>query len=346
VQLDRFRTAVVIVQSDDHHMPGHPESPDRFRYFSRFKDGPMGKELVFLEPLELKISDLESVHSRGYLSNLQQAVEHGPGLLDFGDTYVTQASLKAALQSAGAALAIVDFALDHEHGRGFSLARPPGHHATASRGMGFCLINNIALAAQHALDRGLERVMIVDFDVHHGNGTQDIFYDQAQVLYLSTHQGGIYPGTGAIQEVGLGPGEGATINIPLPARTGDMGFSSIFSRVIAPAAHKFEPELLLVSAGYDAHWQDPLARLQLTSAGYQMLSDNLVSLADELCSGRVVFVLEGGYDPKALFDGVEAALSAMTGHTSPKKEEHDLNSQAEPDIEAIIQAVEQTHGLG
>jgi acetoin utilization deacetylase AcuC-like enzyme len=211
--------------------------------------------------------------------------------------------------------------------------------------MGFCLINNVAMAAKHALDLGMERVMIIDFDVHHGNGTQDIFYADPQVLYLSTHQGGIYPGTGSVQETGSGPGQGATINIPLPPKAGDEAFKAIFSRVIAPAAHRFKPQILLISAGYDAHWQDPLAYLQLTTRGYQALSSNLVSLADELCSGHIVFVLEGGYNPEALFEGVQSGLLAMTGQDLPDTKPPESRAGSEPDIHPILDAVISVHGL-
>jgi acetoin utilization deacetylase AcuC-like enzyme len=344
-RLSQAKTAVAIVESKGHLMTGHPESPERFRYFDRFKDGPLADDLVFVDPVEVQRSQLEGVHSRAYLDELRQAVDQGPGLLDLGDTYVTRASFDAAQRSAGAALAVVEYALEHEGGRGFALARPPGHHATAFKGMGFCLINNIALAAKHALDLGLERIMIIDFDVHHGNGTQDIFYDDPQVMYLSTHEGGIYPGTGSIQETGSGPGQGTTINIPLPPKAGNGAFEAIFSNIIRPAARKYRPQILLISAGYDAHWQDPLAYLQLTSQGYQALSNNLVALADELCSGQIVFILEGGYNPQALYEGVRSALQAMAGQPSTDESQPDNPVGSEPDITPILEAVKRTHGL-
>jgi acetoin utilization deacetylase AcuC-like enzyme len=302
-------------------------------------------DLEFVEPIELQSKQLELIHSAGYLDQLGQAVARGPGLLDFGDTYITQASFAAALKSAGAALAILEYTMASEGRRGFSLARPPGHHATAFRGMGFCLINNIALAAQHAINMGWERVMIIDFDVHHGNGTQDIFYDHPQVLYLSTHQRGIYPGTGAIEETGLGAGQGTTINVPLPAFTGDAGFERIYADVIAPAARKFLPQILLISAGYDAHWQDPLAQLQLTTQGFGQLAKDLVSLADELCAGRILFVLEGGYNPESLFEAVQASLDAMIGRDPPAMQTTQFPTVAEPDIKPILEAVIHTHRL-
>lgn len=343
--MSQTAVAVAIVESQDHLMPGHPESPERFRHFARLREKPLAANLTFIEPLDLDPNQLERVHSAEYVAELKQAVDRGPGLLDFGDTYVTRSSFDAALRSAGAALAIVDYSLEHESGRGFSLARPPGHHATAHKGMGFCLINNVALAADHALGLGLERVMIIDFDVHHGNGTQDIFYDNPQVLYLSTHQGGIYPGSGSIQEKGSGPGEGLTVNIPLPPKAGNAAFEAIYAGVIAPAARKFKPQVLLISAGYDAHWQDPLAYLQLTTQGYRALSRNLVSLADELCSGRIAFILEGGYNPNSLFEGVQEALLAMAGHEAIQGHPPESMMGDEPNIRQILDAVIEAHGL-
>jgi acetoin utilization deacetylase AcuC-like enzyme len=164
-------------------------------------------------------------------------------------------------------------------------------------------------------------------------------------MYLSTHQGGIYPGTGRIHETGSGPGQGTTLNIPLPPKSGDAVFQSIYSRVIAPAARRFKPKIMLISAGYDAHWQDPLAYLQLTTQGYQALSHNLVSLADELCSGRIGFILEGGYNPEALFEGVQSGLLAMTGRNLPEKQASDSMLGSEPDIDPILEAVLETHDL-
>jgi acetoin utilization deacetylase AcuC-like enzyme len=344
-RLSQPQTAVAVIESADHFLPGHPESPDRFRNFDRLSDEEWAGDLEFVEPIELHSEQLELVHSAGYLDQLGQAVARGPGLLDFGDTYITQASFTSALKSAGAALAILDYIMASEGRRGFSLARPPGHHATAFRGMGFCLINNIALAAQHAINMGLERVMIIDFDVHHGNGTQDIFYDHPQVLYLSTHQRGIYPGTGAIEEIGTGAAQGTTINVPLPAFTGDAGFERIYADVIAPAARKFMPQILLISAGYDAHWQDPLAQLQITTQGFSQLAKNLVSLADELCAGRTLFVLEGGYNPESLFESVQASLAAMIGRDPPVIQTTLSPTRAEPDIKPILEAIIQTHRL-
>lgn len=187
--------------------------------------------------------------------------------------------------------------------------------------------------------------MIVDFDVHHGNGTQDIFYDDPRVLYLSTHQHGIYPGTGKVGETGSMKAPGTTINIPLPAFTGDSGFNRVFDQIIEPVARRFEPQILLISAGYDAHWQDPLAQLQLTTSGYSQLSNRLVALADEICDGRIVSILEGGYNPVSLFEGILTGVAAMTGRDYPGDLSGSSGQFQEPEIGPVIEAVVQQHKL-
>jgi acetoin utilization deacetylase AcuC-like enzyme len=210
--------------------------------------------------------------------------------------------------------------------------------------MGFCLFNNIAIAARRAQARGLERVMIVDFDVHHGNGTQDAFYADPSVLYISSHQWGIYPGTGRAEETGIGGGKGFNLNIPLPAGAGDAAFDHIADEIIAPAAARFAPQMILVSAGFDAHWADPLASLQLSTTGYFRLARALVALADELCAGRLVFTLEGGYHTGALADSVCAVLHALLGDDSAPDPLGPAR-HSEPDVRALLQRVKAIHGL-
>jgi acetoin utilization deacetylase AcuC-like enzyme len=231
------------------------------------------------------------------------------------DTYLLPVSYQVACLSAGGALAAVDAVLGKQADNALAVIRPPGHHATPNRAMGFCLFNNVALAARHAqaVYDEVERVLIVDYDVHHGNGTQDAFYEDGSVLYISTHQYPYYPGTGALQDIGSGPGRGATINMPLRAGTGNEGFKLLYERVLWPAARRFRPDLILVSAGFDAHWADPLAMLQLDLRGYAHLTRELVGMAGELCEGRVVFALEGGYALDVLSHGVLNVAYALLG---------------------------------
>jgi acetoin utilization deacetylase AcuC-like enzyme len=255
---------------------------------------------------------LARIHDPRYIAGVREFAERGGGWLD-ADTIVSPSSVEIAALAAGAGLAAVDAALDGRTRRGFVLARPPGHHATPTRGMGFCLFNTIAVAAAHALDRGVERVLIVDWDVHHGNGTQDAFYETDQVLFTSVHQWPLYPGTGAASERGAGRGEGYTINLPLAAGAGDDTYAELFDTIIVPAAAAYQPQLVLVSAGFDAHADDPLGGMMVTDRGFGDLARRVVAVADEHADGRLVAILEGGYDPTALAASVVATLAVLDG---------------------------------
>lgn len=305
------RLAYTRIRSPEHKIGMHPENPGRFQHFDRLEQSPYADRLLLLQSEPALREDVEAVHAGSYLQALEQACRQGPGFVDYGDTYVTPASFEAALDSAGGGIRVAQAVLNGEAEMGFALNRPPGHHATETQAMGFCLLNNIAIAARYAQKMGVNKVMIVDFDVHHGNGTQDLFESDPDVLYLSTHQSGIYPGTGKVHEVGVGAGEGSLVNIPLPARTGDEGFNKVVERIMIPVADRFQPDLLLISAGFDAHWNDPLAGLQLTTSGYHALATSLKEIADAHCDGRIVFFLEGGYDPEALAFNIDAVLRAL-----------------------------------
>ncbi len=295
----------------DHQTGDHPENPGRITAIER----------------ELKRSDLlggrpdipfgpaspeavERVHDPVYLAALHRFSEAGGGWLD-GDTMLGPDSLSVALLASGAAITAVDAALDGQAPRGFVLARPPGHHATPGRGMGFCITNHIAIAAAHALSRGLSRILIVDWDVHHGNGTQDAFYTSDRVLYFSIHQSPLYPGTGAASETGEGAGRGFTINLPLPAGQDDATYRRLLHDHLLPAARPFQPDLILISAGFDAHVADPLGGMRLTESGFAALTTDVLALATESAEGRVVAILEGGYDPAALARSVVAVLRVL-----------------------------------
>jgi len=250
------------------------------------------------------------VHTPGLLARLETLTAQGGGWID-GDTIVTPDSLATARASAGAAIAAVDAVLDGVAPRAFALGRPPGHHATPDRAMGFCLLNSIAIAAEHAIARGHSRIAILDWDVHHGNGTQDAFYGRSDVFFCSLHESPLYPGTGDARETGVGPGSGTTLNLPLPAGTGDAGYLHVLDTIALPAIEAFGPDLLLISAGFDAHWRDPLARMQVTTDGFATFASRASALAVRWCGGNLVAVLEGGYDPDALAASVAATIAAF-----------------------------------
>ena len=254
---------------------------------------------------------LAAVHHPEYIDEVARVARQGGGFLD-PDTFVSPPSFDVALAAAGGAVYAVDEVLGGRASAAFALLRPPGHHALPDRGMGFCLFNNAAVAATAARDRhGLRRILILDWDVHHGNGTQTIFYRDPTVLYISTHQENWYPGTGHWDEVGAGEGEGFTLNIPLPAETGDEGYRLILEEVAVPLVEAYRPELVLVSAGYDAHFADPLSGMLVTAAGFHTLADLAVEAARRV-EARFAAVLEGGYDLPGLSTSVVATLEVLT----------------------------------
>lgn len=263
----------------------------------------------------VSVSAVTRVHDPRYVEQLARFATQGGGRID-ADTIVSPASFEVAMLGAGAAVALVEAAMAGTVHRGISLSRPPGHHATPTRGMGFCLLNNVAIAAAHALAQGVPRVMIIDWDVHHGNGTQDAFYEEDRVLFCSIHQWPLYPMTGRATDRGAGRGAGFTLNLPQPPSRSDQDYERLFDEVVVPAAVAFHPDLILVSAGFDAHAADPRGGMNLTAAGFGRLSDRAVALADELCEGRLVAVLEGGYDPPATAASVVAMVRSFDGHRS------------------------------
>ncbi len=342
--MDTSLTALTLVPSPEHNSSGHPENVDRFRHFERIFSAPFASRLLRLDPRPAHEDDLTPVHPKAYLHALRDAVSRGPGYIDYAPTYVTQASYDAALAAAGGTLQVVEAVARGQAAAGFALVRPPGHHATPTQAMGFCLINNIAVAARRVQHLGFRRVMIVDFDVHHGNGTQAAFERDPDVLYLSTHQAGIYPGTGYLNETGVEEGAGTVINLPLPAGAGDRAFAEIFDRVVGPAAERFRPDFLLASAGFDAHWADPLAELQLSCSGFYHLALGLADLARRQCGGRLVFALEGGYDPEALAGSVVGVLTALAGLPAPA-DPLGPPRYPEPSVDSVLRNALAIHGL-
>jgi acetoin utilization deacetylase AcuC-like enzyme len=295
-----------------HDTGPHPEQPARMLAIERELEARdyLGFERVS-SPAAHR-STLRAVHPERHIDLVERMAAAGGGEID-GDTIVSEGSFEAALHAAGGAVALVDRLLDGSAPSGFSSHRPPGHHAEAARAMGFCLFNNVAVAAQHALDaHGAERVMIVDWDVHHGNGTNDIFIEDPRVLFVSVHQSPLYPGTGAASDVGAGPGRGFTVNLPVAPGTGDDGYRSLIDHVAVPLARRYAPRLLLISAGFDAHLEDPLADCRVTDAGFAAMTRSL----RDCCVERGVAVgavLEGGYALDALARSVAATMEVLAG---------------------------------
>jgi acetoin utilization deacetylase AcuC-like enzyme len=255
---------------------------------------------------------LARVHEPQYIEALESAAQQGGGWID-GDTYMGPQSFEVAALAAGAAVAAVDSALSGESKQSFVLARPPGHHARPSIGMGFCLFDSIAVGAAYALASGLERVAIFDWDVHHGNGTQEIFWTSPHVYFSSIHQWPLYPGTGKASETGKDAGEGYTLNVPLPAGSGNEQYLQVLDETILPRFHEFEPELVMISAGFDCHRDDPLGSMRVDKEGFAAMTSRMLDVANQHAEGRIVLVLEGGYDPPALARSVVRTIQTLDG---------------------------------
>jgi acetoin utilization deacetylase AcuC-like enzyme len=336
--------AYCAVSSPEHDLPGHPERAARVQ---AILDGlAAAGVLAEMHALEARPAPRDAIarcHDATYIDALERVMARAPAIIDPAPTYVTSASFECAVRAAGGAIAAVDAVLAGPAELALALVRPPGHHAVATGAMGFCLFNHIAIAARHAQARGLQRVMIVDFDVHHGNGTQAIFAADDSVLFVSSHQRGIYPGTGAEHDVGTGAGAGFTVNVPLPAGAGDRALAQVAAELILPLAARFQPQLLLVSAGFDAHFRDPLAGLQVSGPGFHHVAGRLLELARAWCDGRIVFVLEGGYDLPALTSGVLNVLRALRGE--PADDALGAARAPEPDVGPLVSRVAAQHGL-
>lgn len=299
-----------------HDTRDHVEGKDRLTAIDTILVNTRVKEqLTPLQPRPATIDEIAAVHDRDYINNLKCETESGGGWLD-PDTYVSKGSWEAALYAAGGLMNAVDAVMNKKVGSAFALVRPPGHHAVRLHQMGFCLFNNVSVAAKFALSNyNIKRILIIDYDVHHGNGTQDAFYSDSQVLYLSTHEYPWYPFTGSAEEMGSGPGEGYNVNIPLEADLGDREYLSVFNEVLTPVAKRYQPDLIMVSAGYDAHWQDSISNMNVTTMGYARMAKIIKSISDEVCPGRLVFTLEGGYNRMALAYSVTATFELMLGST-------------------------------
>jgi acetoin utilization deacetylase AcuC-like enzyme len=302
-------------------------------------------KLTLIEPRPATVDEIALVHQRRYIKEIEETAQRGGGWLD-PDTVMSSDSYQAALYAAGGVIRATEAVMAGEVNSAFALVRPPGHHATASQAMGFCLFNNIAIAAKYALEKyRLGRILIVDFDVHHGNGTQASFYDNPHVMYISTHEYPFYPGTGAINETGGGEGRGTNLNIPLPAGCGDAEYLKVFEQIVIPAARRFNPQLILVSVGYDGHWADPLAMMSLSVGGYAKMTGIIKGLADELCDGRLALTLEGGYNLEALAASVKATFDALMGNAFDVPKDVPARRFEPPNIDSLIAEIKKIHGL-
>lgn len=290
--------------------PRHPESPDRLRAIRRVLSHEHGVEYVSPESVSPEL--VSTVHDPAYVERVREFCGDGGGQWD-ADTVAVPDTWEAALASAGIAVWAADAALEGASGREtpFSLGRPPGHHAVGDDAMGFCFFNNAAIAAEAALE-SVDRVAIIDWDVHHGNGTHDIFYERGDVFYASMHEQGLYPGTGAVEETGVGAGAGRTLNLPLPPGSDDAVYLYAFEETITPALERFDPDLLLVSTGFDAHERDPISRMRVSTEGFGVLTARCRSLTDRL-DAPLAFVLEGGYGLESLSDGIRMINDVCDG---------------------------------
>jgi len=312
-----MRTGIVTDESFLVHDTGagHPERPDRLRAIGQLLES---NPRPGLEPIAVRpatTQELIRVHAPEHVERVAET-SGGPDTAFDADTPISAGSYEAARRAAGGVLELVDAVMAKRVENGFAFVRPPGHHAEADRAMGFCLFNNIAVAAAHLrAHHGLERVLVVDWDVHHGNGTQHAFYRDPSVMFISSHQYPFYPGTGGAGEVGVGEGEGFTLNLPFPAGYGDSEYLEAYLEVVEPVARRFQPQFILVSAGFDAHRRDPLAQMEVSEDGFAKLARTLLRAARETCEDRLVAVLEGGYDLTGLTRSVAEVLEEMKGET-------------------------------
>ncbi len=294
-----------------HDTGSHPENGGRLTaIMDGLKKSPYFNRLILIEPVPANPDQINYIHTHD-LIRIVRDFSSSEMHLD-PDTPTCSLSYEIALLAAGGVISAVDAVMDGIDNV-FALVRPPGHHAGPDRSMGFCLFNNIAIAARHAQKKGLEKVLIVDWDVHHGNGTQEAFYEDSSVLYFSIHQSPHYPGTGSMDETGAGDGSGYNINVPLRSGAGDLDYLYILNKILVPAARKFQPDIILVSAGQDGHRDDPLAGMNLTSEGFGQITEVVRSLADELCGGKLVLALEGGYNYDVLSESVVMIFRALMG---------------------------------
>ncbi len=334
----------------EHHLAGHPEHKGRIEaIWERLDSSGLSARMNRLEAPLATEEQILTVHTHEYLDLLKWIELSGRHNVHLDpDTYAGSTAYTIARLSAGGVVQAVDEVMSGRADNALAAVRPPGHHAMPDHAMGFCLLGNVPIAVRHAQKTyGIERVMIVDYDVHHGNGTEAMFYDDNTVLFTSTHQYPFYPGTGSVTDTGEEKGKGYTVNIPLSAGHGDSSYATIYEKILWPAAERFKPQLMVVSAGFDAHWLDPIAGMRLSLTGYAHLSRDLMKMAEQLCGGKIVFVLEGGYNLDALSYGMENVAHALLGDDTvndPVGPPQD--GQQEPDVMPLVERIRGIHNLG
>jgi acetoin utilization deacetylase AcuC-like enzyme len=333
----------------EHNLPGHPEHAGRIRaIWKQMQTTGLSERMNTLEPQMASEDLILAVHTQEFVDVLRWIDETQQQHIHFDpDTYGGPTVYQIARLAAGGVVLAVDEVLSGRAANGLAAVRPPGHHSMPDHAMGFCVLGNVPIAVRHAQKMyGIERVLIVDYDVHHGNGTEAMFYDDNSVLFISTHQYPFYPGTGALTDTGQDKGQGYTINIPLAAGYGDPSYAAIYEEIVWPAAERFQPELILVSAGFDAHWTDPIAGMRLTLKGYAHLNRELMRMADQFCGGKIVFALEGGYNLDALGHGfANTAYALLSDETISDPLGAPKDGRPEPDVRPLMDRVKRIHGL-
>jgi len=343
-----LKTGVVADRRYLKHFAGrsHPERPERAEVMIRMAESITRPDVRLMAPREATYEEIASCHRSEYIATVARTASLDR--FDFDpDTHSSRDSYETALLAAGGVLTAAEAVMDGAIDNGFAIVRPPGHHALPNRAMGFCFFNNVAIAAKWLIEtRGLRRVMIVDWDVHHGNGLQDIFYESPAVLYLSTHQFPHYPGTGSLHEIGYGAGIGFNVNAPMPAEFGDAEYLRVFDRLVMPIGRRFKPEFILISCGFDGHFRDPLAQTRLTEAGFAAMARRVKRLAAECCGGKIVAALEGGYDLEAIAESGRAVIDEFGRDADEPILPGDGGDRAMPMIEQAAQNVGRYWNLG